>query len=66
MSKTLTDYLGASASLTDTTLTIDLAELKSIIDPSDPGRATTYSDDQAIGILVAGLHHNAQQALDPE
>ena len=65
MAKTLVDYLGSSATVSNNLLTISLPELYASIFP-DATEAYTYSDnpDEALALLVAGIHARNKPELD--
>lgn len=64
MAKLLQDYLGANATSSGTTVTIDLADF---VDSSgvqmldDP---TTATDSQKIATILAGMHQNSKPTVD--
>ena len=64
MAKTITDYLGNGAELSGTTLTINLSELKAVVDPDDDTPGAALTEDMAIAVLIAGLHKNALPQTD--
>lgn len=64
MTQTLTDILGANATSTGSTITIDLADFKHANGTQMLDNPATANASQKIATLIAGIHAKAKPAKD--
>lgn len=64
MAQTLTEILGANATFTGSTITIDLADFKHANGTQMLDSPSTATTAQKIATLIAGIHQNSKPSLD--
>ena len=64
MAQSITDILGANATATGNTITIDLSNFKNGNGVQMLDDPATASDSQKIATLIAGIHQNSKPAKD--
>ena len=64
MPQSITDILGANATASNTTVTIDLSDFQDSNGSQMLDDPTTATDSQKIATLIAGIHQNSKPEID--